>query len=217
MPDVIIFDLDGTLLSGDSMRTWITEQLKSHPVRFLCALVSMPVASILMKFKKTKEIGISIFLWIATYGLSKDQLQEEFRTFSIRIKNNSIPNLTWFQDGLLEIKAHLDQERRVILATGTPELLAKELLSSMDLDIEAVGTTLKNRNRGWISESHCVNEEKVRRLKKLNIQNWLATYSDDIKQDYPILMNGKYAYVINDKKSKQISYKLQNLQFLEWN
>lgn len=53
--------------------------------------------------------------------------------------------------------------------------------------------------------------------KNIVIIYLVFSYSDDIKQDYPILMNGKYAYVINDKRSKKISYKLQNLQFLEWN
>ncbi|EMS7222106.1 haloacid dehalogenase-like hydrolase, partial [Acinetobacter baumannii] len=28
MKEIVVFDLDGTLLSGDSTRTWLTDKLK---------------------------------------------------------------------------------------------------------------------------------------------------------------------------------------------
>lgn len=215
MREIIVFDLDGTLLSHDSMRIWITEQLKSHPLRWLCGIMIMPIALVCMRFKPLRYWGISLFLHIAIYGLNEQQLQEKFKDFALRIKNHSIPDLYWFQDGLLVLKAHLDAGRSIILVTGCLELLAKELMISMELNVEAVGTTIKNKGNQWMIESHCINEEKVRRLKLIGIDQWLATYSDDPIQDRPILMKGKYAYLINSDHLHSY-HKIKNLNFLQW-
>lgn len=52
MKEIVVFDLDGTLLSGDSTRTWLTDKLKSNIFRFIAALIVTPIALPLMKFKK---------------------------------------------------------------------------------------------------------------------------------------------------------------------
>ena len=217
MPEIVVFDLDKTLLSNDATRIWIIRQLKSHPLRLLSAIAIMPLAIILMKFKKYKVLGVSIFLWIATYGLSRKQLEENFKIFAVEIKNNSIPNLYWFKDGVSELNSHLIEGRHIVIATGSPELLAKELLTSIGLDVRCVGTPLKNKIGGWVGGTHCINEEKVNRLKLIGINHiWFATYTDDIKNDYPILINSKYPYLINGGKQKKLSKKLKNIRYLEW-
>ncbi|ENV32683.1 hypothetical protein F960_03190 [Acinetobacter gerneri DSM 14967 = CIP 107464 = MTCC 9824] len=69
---------------------------------------------------------------------------------------------------------------------------------------------------GWVGEIHYRHEEKLRRLQLIGInQKWLATYSDDIEEDYPILENSKYPYLINGGKQKKLSKKLKNIQCLE--
>ncbi|EOA5500231.1 haloacid dehalogenase-like hydrolase, partial [Acinetobacter baumannii] len=50
MKEIVVFDLDGTLLSGDSTRTWLTDKLKSNIFRFIAALIVTPIALPLMKF-----------------------------------------------------------------------------------------------------------------------------------------------------------------------
>ncbi len=37
MKKIVIFDLDETLLSGESTRTWLTDKLKSNIFRFIAA------------------------------------------------------------------------------------------------------------------------------------------------------------------------------------
>ena len=217
MPEIVVFDLDGTLLSSDATRIFITKQLKSYPLRFLSAIAIMPLAILLMKFKKYKILGISIFLWIATYGLSRQQLEENFKTFAMGIKNNSIPNLYWFKEGISELNSHLIEGRDIVIATGAPELLAKEVLESIGLNVRYVGIPLKNKVGGWVGGTYCINEEKVNRLKLIGINHkWFATYTDDIKNDYPILINSKYPYLINADKQKHLSKKLKNMHYLEW-
>lgn len=216
--EAVVFDLDGTLLSTDSTKVWLTKQLKSHPLRFIGAISIMPIAISLMKVKKYKLIGASLFLWIATYGLNKNQLEENFRNFSTEIKNTSTTKLYWFEKGISELETHLKDGRQIIIVTAAPELLALELLKSIDLNTKVVGTPLKRKMGGWIGGIHCRHEEKLRRLQLIGITpQWLATYTDDIEEDYPILVNSKYPYVVNGDKQKELSSKLKNIHYLEWN
>lgn len=217
MKEIVVFDLDGTLLSGDSTKAWLTDKLKSNIFRFIAALIVMPIALPIMKFKKYKSKGASLYLWIATYGLNEEKLEYSFKNFSKNIKNNSFNSLYWFEQGINKVKDHLANRRIVFIVTAAPEKLANVLLDSINLDVRIIGTPLQNKLGGWISGIHCRSEEKVRRLNKLDIkQPWFATYSDDIEDDLPILISAKLPYLINRDNNKIKNIKIKNLKILNW-
>lgn len=217
MKEIVVFDLDGTLLSGDSKKAWLTDKLKSNIFRFIAAFIVMPIALPIMKFKKYKSKGASLYLWIATYGLNEEKLEYSFKNFSKNIKNNSFNSLYWFEQGINEVKDHLANRRIVFIATAAPEKLANVLLDSINLDVRIIGTPLQNKLGGWISGIHCRSEEKVRRLNKLDIkQPWFATYSDDIEDDLAILISAKLPYLINGDNNKIKNIKIKNLKILNW-
>ncbi len=93
MKEIVVFDLDGTLLSGDSTRTWLTDKLKSNIFRFIAALIVTPIALPLMKFKKYKSKGASLYLWIATYSLNEQELEYSFKNFSKNINETTFSSL----------------------------------------------------------------------------------------------------------------------------
>jgi len=217
MKEIVVFDLDGTLLSGDSTKAWLTDKLKSNIFRFIAALIVTPIALPLMKFKKYKSKGASLYLWIATYSLNEEELEYSFKNFSKNINETTSGSLYWFKQGIAEVKDHLANGRIVFIATAAPEKLANVLLEPINLDVRIIGTPLKNKLGGWISGIHCRSEEKVRRLNKVNIkQPWFATYSDDIDDDLPILMGAKKPYLINSDNNKIKNIKIKNLKLLNW-
>lgn len=217
MKEIVVFDLDGTLLSGDSTKAWLTDKLKSNLLRFIGALIVTPIALPLMKFKKYKSRGASLYLWIATYGLNEEELEYSFKIFSNNIKDTTSDSLYWFEQGITEVKDHLASGRIVFIATAAPEKLANVLLGSINLDVQIIGTPLQKKLGGWVSGIHCRSEEKVRRLNKLNVnQPWFATYSDDIEDDLPILMGAKLPYLINGNNNKIKNMKINNLKLLNW-
>ncbi|MGE8607719.1 MAG: hypothetical protein ACN6OA_03895 [Acinetobacter baumannii] len=57
MKEIIVFDLDETLLSDEFTRTWLTDKLKSNIFRFITTLIVTLIALSLMKFKKYKSKG----------------------------------------------------------------------------------------------------------------------------------------------------------------
>lgn len=218
MREVVVFDLDGTLLSGDSTKHWLSKQLKSNVLRFLSAIVVLPVAIPLMKFKQSKSFGASLLLWIATYGLSAIQLEENLNAFAVNVKKNLMPKLYWFEDGVSVLKNHLQEHRVIFIVTASPEPLANALLKSIGLDVKVVGTPLKRKMNGWIGGAHCRHHEKLRRLSLIGIcPQWYATYSDDIDEDYPILQGANSAYLINANQKKKPMSELKNIYYLQWN
>ncbi|MBR7735877.1 haloacid dehalogenase-like hydrolase [Acinetobacter nosocomialis] len=217
MKEIVVFDLDGTLLSGDSTKAWLTDKLKSNIFRFIAALIVTPIALPLMKFKKYKSKGASLYLWIATYSLNEEELEYSFKNFSKNINETTSGSLYWFKQGIAEVKDHLANGRIVFIATAAPEKLANVLLEPINLDVRIIGTPLKNKLGGWISGIHCRSEEKVRRLNKVDIkQPWFATYSDDIDDDLPILMGAQKPYLINSDNNKIKNIKIKNLKLLNW-
>ncbi|NUG02892.1 haloacid dehalogenase-like hydrolase, partial [Acinetobacter oleivorans] len=180
------------------------------------AILIMPLAIPLMKIKKYKSIGASLFLWLATVGLSDTELHESFIKFSEKIKAKSYDDLYWFMDGIQEMDKHIENGKKVIIVTAAPEILATVLVKSIGMNVNIIGTPLKKKIGGWIGGEHCRHKEKVRRLELQGIKGpWFATYSDDIEDDYPILMNSKNPYLINSD-NKKIDNKLTNVIKLKW-
>ena len=69
-----VFDLDGTLLDGDSTGLWLWERLRRSPLRALLTLAVAPLAAPLVAIPRTRRAGASILLWIATFGLCEKGL-----------------------------------------------------------------------------------------------------------------------------------------------
>ncbi|MEB5477840.1 HAD family hydrolase [Acinetobacter pollinis] len=215
--EVVVFDMDGTLFSNDSTKSWITKSLKSNKLRFSGAVLVMPLAVPLMKIKKYKSIGASLFLWVATLKMSEESLKESFRKFSLDVKDQNVSDVEWFKDAINELNNHIESGRKVIVVTAAPEILAQELLESIGIHVTVIGTPLRKKFNGWIGGKHCRHNEKVRRLKLIGINGpWHATYSDNIEDDYPILKNCKYSFLINSDDKHSPDYKLNNLKKLKW-
>jgi phosphatidylglycerophosphatase C len=89
--------LDKILLPGDSTRTWLTDKLKSNIFRFIAALIVTLIALSLMKFKKYKSKGASLYLWITTYSLNEQELEYSFKNFSKNINETTSSSLYWFE------------------------------------------------------------------------------------------------------------------------
>lgn len=66
MKEIIVFDLDETLLSDEFTRIWLTDKLKSNIFRFITALIVTLIALSLMKFK---NINLKVADYI--YGLRR--------------------------------------------------------------------------------------------------------------------------------------------------
>lgn len=219
MKENIIFDLDGTLISTDCTKKWLIKQLKSNIFRYFGALLVIPIAIPCMKSKKYRSVGVGLFVWLATYRCDESQLKVSFADFAFAVKSNTVPELYWLSDAISVLEQHIKEHQNIIVVTAAAELLAQALIESLNLTahVTVIGTPLNRKWGGWVGGQHCRHQEKVRRLHAIGIPSpWYATYTDDPKEDYPLLINSKYKFLINVQQPDDMMKELNRLHYLIW-
>jgi phosphatidylglycerophosphatase C len=189
-----VFDLDGTLLAGDSTAAWLHMLLLSSWLRFTVAVITLPTYIFLIWFPASRRIGASVLLWIATVGYDQNALVESIEAF-VKCFEQGARSLRWRNDGLRAMDSHLAAGDRVLVVTAAPVWLAQRLLGSRS---RVLGSTLARRWGGWVIGHHCHGKEKCRTLEQNGYGTaWDYAYTDSY-DDAPLLAAaGKHGFIVN--------------------
>jgi len=191
---IAVFDLDGTLLEGDSTVAWLRMLLFSSWLRLSVAMLASPLCVPLIWWPASRRIGASILLWIATVGCDRNTLLQSMETFVQRFEQGAL-SLRWRKDGLEAMERHLAAGDRVLVVTAAPQWLAERLLGSRS---RVLGSTLVRRWGGWVVENHCFGKKKCRILEQNGYGTaWDYAYTDSY-DDAPLLAAaGKHGFIVN--------------------
>jgi len=190
-----VFDLDGTLLDGDSTGLWLWERVRRSPVRALAILAVAPIAAPLVIAPRTRRLGASILLWIATAGLTERALSASCQRFADAFHAGESA-LAWRAAGMAALRAHLDAGDRVIVVTAAPALLAEALIRPLGHPIAVLGTSLKRRGGGWIADVHCRHQRKCHALAEAGHgARWGYAYTDSL-DDLPLLRGAEKPVIV---------------------
>ncbi|PIB92001.1 haloacid dehalogenase-like hydrolase [Caulobacter sp. FWC2] len=190
-----VFDLDGTLLDGDSTGLWLWGRVKRSPLRALAVLAVAPFAAPLVMIPRTRRLGASILLWIATAGLSERALRESCARFGDTFRAGDSA-LAWRAGGLAALEAHLKAGDRVVVVTAAPAILAQALIGPLGHPIEVLGTSLKHRGGGWVADVHCRNQRKCQALAEAGHgARWAYAYTDSL-DDLPLLRGAEKPVIV---------------------
>lgn len=197
----IVFDLDGTLLDGDSATAWMIGRIRRSWARAAIAIAAAPFACLLMTHSRSRRWGASIALWIASAGQTEDELRASFAVFADGIHRGDGP-IGWREAGLLTMRGHIEREEPVIIATAAPAWLAEKLIEGLNLPmIAVVGSTLAPRLGGWIGIRHCRNQAKCDAIWAAGHgRRWAVAYSDSA-DDLPLLARADRACLVNGSVS----------------
>jgi phosphatidylglycerophosphatase C len=181
-----VFDLDGTLLDGDSTALWLWRRVRRSPLRWLATMLVAPVAIPMVIAPRTRRAGASILLWIATAGLSERELRESCADFAARFRAGTLP-LRWREPGVETLDTHLAGGDEVVIVTAAPTVLAEALVTPLGRPIIVLGTSLKRRAGGWVADVHCRNQRKCQALAEAGHgARWAYAYTDSL-DDLPLL------------------------------
>src|SRR5581483_2315074 len=133
-----VFDLDGTLLAGDSTVAWLRMLFLSSWLRCTVAAIASPICLPLIWYPASRRIGASVLLWIATVGYDQNALVESMEAF-VKCFEQGDGSLRWRNDGLRAMDRHLAAGDRVLVVTAAPQWLAQRLLGSRS---RVLGSTL---------------------------------------------------------------------------
>ena len=206
--DVAVFDLDGTLLRGDTTAEFIRGLILRSPPRAAVAVASAPVLGPLFFVPFARRYAITVLLWIATVGLPPgrfEALMEEFAVQHAAEDGRIMVALDRLHD-------HLDAGDRVVIATGCADWLASAVCRALGLDtVEVVAARLQQGQRFvrpcrgcgmWnalpaATGSFSFGVEKVRRLTAAGISIPVAYAYTDSVNDLPLLLAATQRYVVD--------------------
>ena len=193
---VAFFDLDGTLLDGDTDVMW-SDVLTSKGVF---------TASAAEEFKQAYSSGehdaegfVARFLSpIATCGLESCELWREET-----LREHVIPNLS--PRMLLEIEAHRARGHELVLATATNEFLVLPIAAHLNIPhvLASPAEQINGAYTGEIGGPACFRAEKLRRAEawvKQRRQEWSSVESwfySDSRHDLPLLQAVTHAVTVS--------------------
>lgn len=201
MPDtknraLAIFDLDQTLLYGDSFRLFIWYYYAHHTPGYLY----IPILAIVYLLRKTRLISLQRAKELCLIGLKGmdrdaiDKLGKDF--FDDVLKNRfsykAIDRVVW----------HRSRRDLLYLATASPDVYIKPIVQWLQMD-GYVASELHYRDErfsGHFTGADCLGEEKLRRLRqRLPDAPWLHSYAySDSLSDQPLLHAVKYGIITSD-------------------
>lgn len=197
-----VFDLDGTLLDGDSTALWLWDRVKRSPLRALAILAVAPVAGPMVAMPRTRRAGASILLWIATAGLCERALGESCERFGDAFRAGATA-LSWRAGGLAALGEHLESGDRIVVVTAAPAVLARALIGQLGHPIEVLGTSLKRRGGGWVADVHCRNQRKCQALAEAGHGvRWTYAYTDSL-DDLPLLRGAERPVIVKGGKAAE--------------
>jgi phosphatidylglycerophosphatase C len=211
-----VFDLDGTLLAGDSTGHWLHETLRASPLRLAAGLALLPATGPLLLHPASRPTGATPLFWLATLGLDERALRASFADFVARVQRGQAP-LRWRERGIETMERHLVHGHRVVVVTGAPALLARTLLDARGFGqrLTVLGTLLTLRARGWTVYRHCHGPEKCRFLAEAGYGSaWSYAYSDSA-EDAPILARAQQPFLVNGRPRLVAALQRQRLPHLQ--
>jgi phosphatidylglycerophosphatase C len=211
-----VFDLDGTLLAGDSTVAWLRMLFLSSWLRLTVAALTFPISLPLVLLPATRRIGASVLLWIATVGYDQNALMESIEAFAKRFERGEC-SLRWRSDGLRAMESHLAAADRVLVVTAAPVWLAQRLLGSRSL---VLGSTLTRSWGGWVLGHHCYGNKKCLILEQNGYGTaWDYAYTDSY-DDAPLLAAaGKQGFIVNARSgvvAKLTAHGQSRISQLRW-
>ena len=196
---LVVFDFDHTLYDGDSGAHLVRWLLLRNPLRAVAAVLASVVLGPMIAFLPTRRRGISGFLWIGTIGLHRrrdlDLLIDRYvGRHSEKLKARLLPI------ALDVLHHHLVAGDRVLIATGAPPELAREILRFVAHEkVPVIGTRVGPRFGAVMAVRHCHAEEKVRMIRDAGYVGHIATVYSDSSADLPLLETAVKPVVVNPK------------------
>ncbi|MEV4474546.1 HAD-IB family phosphatase [Nonomuraea sp. NPDC049504] len=197
MPDpyqrVAVFDLDGTLVRGDSFARFLRLLLLRRPIRAVISLLSAIILVPLFLISRTRRRAVAGFLWLATIGVPPhrfEALAEEFALAHAAEPRRIAITLD-------RLRSHQRAGDRVIIVTGCADPLAGAVCRALGLaGVEVIAARLEHSRRAHRVAEGCLGADKVRRLEQAGVVPPIEYAYSDSAVDLPLLRAAKHPVLV---------------------
>jgi len=208
---VAVFDLDGTLLKGDSFVRFLLACIIRFPGRAV-RCIHLPVATVVFLTGARDNAWLKgVFLRAIVGGLRRDQIAEVVEAFVEQQLAKYLKGA-----GLAEVRLHQKQGTTVVLASASPDLYVKEIAAQLDIE-HVISTVVEWRSGiclGRLNGDNCYGESKLAAIKK-RFSHISYAYSDH-DSDLPMLLDATWAVAVDPNHRLQKLSILHNLEVHRW-
>ena len=194
---VVVLDLDGTVVAGDSFAAFLRHLITGHRLRHGLALASAPLWLPALLTPPTRLTAERWLVWLATAGMDEDAFAAAAAAFAT---DHAGPAGGRTAVAALErVGEHLAAGDRVLVATGCAAPLARHVCAAAGLDgVEVVASTLVRRR--WGPPRQVVPARGVGKLRALQAAGVVLpvehAYSDSAT-DLPLLRAARTVHLVD--------------------
>jgi len=217
--ELVVFDFDGTMFRGDSGYAMVVWMLRRNILRLVVALALSPIAVPLLLSVATRKLGISVFLWIATFASPARGDAEALVARYVEANVDSLRKRV-FPQAVETLDAHRGRGDTVVVATGAADGLARAILRLVDCaEVPVVGSLSKAELGGRVIAQHCHAENKVRMLRAAGFDAPIARAYSDSANDLPLLRAAREPMVVNPNARGAATFRRElgtQVPILDW-
>ena len=216
--NTVFFDLDDTIIKGDSIAKFMIFYLKRNPSKIFVYISLIPYFILFMlKIVKNKTIKGRIA------KIFKHETLDNLSKIGLEFVNTVVIKYC-YSEALEEIKKCKENGYKLILITASFEFYAIHIANKLGFD-KCIATKLwtsDNIYTGQIYGRNCYGVEKKSRLHMEGYihgqESNIAAYSDSIS-DLPLFEFAKERVCVNPKRSLSkyaMKYKSENYIIVDW-
>jgi len=227
-----VFDLDDTVVNGDTFIRFLIACLRAYPLRvFRCLHLPFAVAMHLAGMRDNTWLKIT-FLRAIVGGLTRHQIVSITTPYVAQTLTKCV------KTAAVETMAqHREAGRTLILASASPDLYVHEIGKQLGFDQVVATRVAFRRNASDANEqidedtvhnddvctgnligNNCYGAHKVSILKTAvsnNVDDYIAAYSDH-HSDLPLLQLAKKGYAVDPSDKLRALASEHDLEILEW-
>ena len=191
-----MFDLDGTLISGDAFGLFLVHLLRRPPLRAVVAVASAPAWLPAFLLTPTRLVAERFVVWLAAVGMTDEDLTARAAHFAAGHAGPRSGRAT--SAVLARLREHQSRGDRVVVATGCASPLAEHVCHALGLDdVEVVASQLTRTRWGPPRTAPARGEGKLRALASAGIPLPVDHAYSDSWTDLPLLRAARVPHVVN--------------------
>jgi phosphatidylglycerophosphatase C len=188
----VVFDLDKVLLGGDASTLFLRGRFRQNPGRTLALVLAAPLLLPGAAIPRTRPLAARIMTRLAVGGSPESDVEDVAAAYRSVLQ---VQPEAAIADAIACARRYRNEGRRVVVATGCEETLARGFLAAIGLgDLDVVGSIGSYRPPRI---RHALGEGKVAMLIERGYPPpWTAAYSDAASDiplfagtDRPVLVN----------------------------
>jgi HAD superfamily hydrolase (TIGR01490 family) len=208
---VAVFDLDGTLVRGNSFVGFLWACLVRRPARILRSL-HLPIAVLvhLLGFRDNSWLKV-VFLRAIVGGMTRVQVESVASAYTEKLHRSQTK-----AGALARIRAHVDQGVDVVLVSASPDLYVDAFAARLGIT-RVISTRVSWRDGrclGTLEDGNCYGERKLQRIRE-RIGPIDYAYSDH-DSDLPMLLYATHPVAVDPNRRLARIAEVQGIEVVRW-